>query len=157
MEKGRDDMEKKLKRLVAILMAVTLIIGNLDISLVKTVFADEISNYFTIYYHEDMDSEASSIISHVEYGVTTKTLTATDLGYSRSGKLLRGWYVRRQYDGKWAYTLDGNTVIWATECPEGGYLCLYTSGTHVAKTVPAGTVVHFYGVWVEKQLHNQVS
>ena len=65
MEKGRDDMEKKLKRLVAILMAVTLIIGNLDISLVKTVFADEISNYFTIYYHEDMDSEASSIISHV--------------------------------------------------------------------------------------------
>ena len=83
MEKGRDDMEKKLKRLVAILMAVTLLIGNLDISLVKTVFADEISNYFTIYYHEDMDSEASSIISHVEYGVTTKTLTATDLGYLR--------------------------------------------------------------------------
>ena len=149
MEKGRDDMEKKLKRLVAILMAVTLIIGNLDISLVKTVFADEISNYFTIYYHEDMDSEASSIISHVEYGVTTKTLTATDLGYSRSGKLLRGWYVRRQYDGKWAYTLDGNTVIWATECPEGASLCLYKEGITVAKTVPAGRAIDFYGVWVD--------
>ncbi len=163
-------MKKKFKKVFSVVLATATLIGNINFQYVKSVQASEskaqmdvvqsedlagagdnfdVSNYFTIYYHEDMDAEASDKTSQVEYGVTTKTLTASELGYSREGYLLKGWYVRKQADGKWAYTTDGGkSVIWATECPEGGELCLYKEGTTVAKTVAAGKAVDFYGVWV---------
>ena len=72
-------MKKKFKKVFSVVLATATLIGNINFQYVKSVQASEskaqgdvvqsedlagagdnfdVSNYFTIYYHEDMDAEA---------------------------------------------------------------------------------------------------
>ena len=141
-------MVKSTKRILAFVLVIVMIMTGMDFYFIKNVYAEGTlgDNTFRIYYHEDIDSAANEMYTDVEYMVSTKTLTATDLGYSREGFLLKAWNINRESDGKWAYNVDGQ-LVWADECPEGGTLYELTAGSPVSKLVNPGVVVHFYGVW----------
>ena len=102
---------------------------------------------YTIYYHLDDTAAASSTITKVTYGTTTKTKTTSELGFAESGKKFSGWKVYRESDQCWRVQNSSGTQSWSKTVPSGGKYVLYTDGNNSAKTAPAGDKVHFYGQW----------
>ena len=102
---------------------------------------------YLVYYHEDVDSDVSPLTTRVTFGVNTKTLTISELGFSKEGKTFAGWIVNREGDGKWMCLDSSNNIVWAVEVPEGGMLYNYKDGVSIAKTAVAGNILHFYGCW----------
>ena len=110
-------------------------------------FAQWEADTFTVKYYSADDAEASTRTSTVTYGVSQKTLTISELGFSKSGSEFAGWKVYRDYDNKW-YVKDANgSKYWATSVPAGGDYALYVNGESVGKTTVAGTTAHFYAQW----------
>ena len=125
------------------------------ISVGKTTAAGETAHFYgqwqdatyTILYHENDNAAAGNITTSVPYGTSTRTLTPQDLNYNTTGKTFLGWRVVRESDGKtYVKNKDGKSYFGAS-IPSGGSLSLYAEGVEVAKTAPAGTVVHFYAQW----------
>ena len=104
-------------------------------------------NTFTVKYHQTEMSVASAMTSEVTYGVSKKTYTIEQLGFSQTGMKFLGWKVHREYDNKWYVKDASGSKYWATEVPSGGSYALYVNGESVGKTAVAGTIVHFYGQW----------
>ena len=115
---------------------------------------------FEINYHKDETSPAEEKVSNIEYGVSTKILTAKELNLTEEEKIVKGWVAYREYDQSWCYDVDGK-LEWCKEKPEKGTLHVYSDGCSVAKTAPAGTKVHFYAQWVENsytiQYHDEMN
>ncbi|MBO4767707.1 MAG: InlB B-repeat-containing protein, partial [Lachnospiraceae bacterium] len=110
-------------------------------------FAQWEADTFTVNYYSADDAEASTRTSTVTYGVSQKTLTISELGFSKSGSEFAGWKVYRDYDNKW-YVKDANgSKYWATSVPAGGDYALYVNGESVGRTTVAGTTAHFYAQW----------
>ncbi|MBQ7145883.1 MAG: right-handed parallel beta-helix repeat-containing protein [Lachnospiraceae bacterium] len=108
---------------------------------------EDTSDCYTILYHEDDNAAAGNLTSEVKYGVSQNTLSIRDLGYSETGRKFLGWAVQRESDGKWYVQNSSGKSYFAASVPAGGSLSLYAEGVAVAKTAPAGTVVHFYAQW----------
>lgn len=112
-------------------------------------------NTFTINYHKDDSAAASSTKTAVTYGTLTKTLTASDLKFSKTGYDFAGWKVYRECDQKWCYIPKGSTnASWLVKasCTGGSYY-IYKNGVTVSGTAPSGNV-HFYGQWKGKGYTN---
>ena len=107
----------------------------------------EDTEYFTVYYHSGDGAAASPIKTDVKFGISTKTLTCNELGFSQQGKKFKGWKVYRTDTQSWRVADANGTEYWAKEVPTGGRYVLYSNGCSVTKTVYAGTDVHFYGQW----------
>ena len=103
---------------------------------------------FEVYYHESITAPAETMTSNVEYGVSTKTLTAKELNMEKENNVVKGWTAYREFDQSWCYDVDGK-IEWHKEKPENGTLHIYGNGCTISKTAPAGTKVHFYAQWVE--------
>ena len=106
---------------------------------------------FTVKYHLDDSSAASSKTTSVVYGTNTKTLTAAELGFAKNGQAFLGWKVYRPFDGTYRVKDASGNESWAAKVPEGGSYRLYGDGCSVASTVPIGTTVEFYGQWTENK------
>ena len=107
----------------------------------------EATRDFTVKYYQTDNAASSPKTSTVTYGVSQKTLTISELGFSQSGKHFKGWKVYRDYDNKW-YVKDANgSKYWATSVPSGGDYALYVNGESVGKTTVAGTTAYFYAQW----------
>ena len=104
---------------------------------------------YTILYHADDNAPAAEEITAVPYGISTKTKTAQELGFSKEGKTFLGWRVVRESDGKTYVMNSSGKSYFAATVPKNGSLSLYAEGVEVAKTAPAGTIVHFYAQWGE--------
>lgn len=102
---------------------------------------------YTIVYHETDNAVAGNRTTSVVYGSPTATLTVQDLNYSTSGRTFRGWRVVRDSDGKTYVMNSSGKSYFGASVPKGGSISLYAEGVEVAKTAPAGTIVHFYGQW----------
>ena len=101
---------------------------------------------FLIYFHLTENSSASSQITEIEYGTSTKYKTISELGFSVAGKKFIGWKAYRPDEETWR-VLDGGSVTWAATVPSGGSYYLYSDGGSLATTVPAGGELHFYAQW----------
>ena len=107
-------------------------------------------NKFTVNYHLDDNSNASSQKTDVVYGNWTKTLTVKELGFSKSGKTFVGWKAYREIDDKW-YVKDasGNykfVKLVNGKLPSGYTFAIYKNGTNIRTFAKSGNV-HFYGQW----------
>ena len=76
--------------------------------------------------------------SNVEYGVSTKTLTAKELNMEKENNVVKGWTAYREFDQSWCYDVDGK-IEWHKEKPENGTLHIYGNGCTISKTAPVGT------------------
>lgn len=107
-------------------------------------------NIFTIQYHSSTTAEAISTVTVVTYGRTSKTLTTSELNFTKSGYKFAGWRVYRVTDGKWALRDSSGKQVWKTlergSLPSGYSYYLYTDGSKVSMTAQSG-VVHFYAIW----------
>ena len=101
---------------------------------------------FLVYYHLNDSSAASSIVTEITYGTSTKYKTIAELGFSVSGSTFRGWKAYRPDDDAWRVT-DGTNASWATTLPSGSTYYLYSNGGSLSTTVPAGGELHFYAQW----------
>lgn len=139
-------MRKKFLRILVITMIVwSLIIVHSNNILIFAI--ENTEKAFTIKYHSSDTAEASSQTTKVVLGVSTKTLTSTELGFTQSGKVVKGWKAYRESDKSWAVT-DGKQMTWAKELPEGYDYYMYWDGTNCANTGVEGDIVHFYAIWV---------
>ena len=107
-------------------------------------------NSFTVNYHIDENSPASSLKTVVKYGTWTKTLTTTELGFSKKGLKFAGWKGYREIDNKW-YVQDSNgKKQWITltngKLPAGYSFYIYKDGQQVMALAKSGNT-HFYGTW----------
>ena len=106
---------------------------------------------FTVKYHADDAANASSKTTKVQYGVSTKTLTTSELGFSKTGQIFVGWKAYREVDDKWFVVGSDGKAAWTKlangELPEGSSFYIYQNGNAVSKTAPSGNV-HFYAQWI---------
>ena len=105
---------------------------------------------FTVQYHLDDNSSASDKTTNVTYGNSTKTLTVSELGFSKSNKKFAGWKAYRDCDDKW-YMTDGNgkhsfKKLVNGKLPANHTFYLYRNGQPVSATASSG-IVHFYAQW----------
>ena len=97
---------------------------------------------FSVKYYSDDDAEASPIITDVVYGVSTKTKTVSELGFSTENRRFLGWKVFRDYDNKWKVKDADGKESWASEVPEGGSYRLFSNGVSLTSTSPAGVRIY---------------
>lgn len=105
---------------------------------------------FTVYYHEDEDSEASATYSVVPYGVKTEMISVSELGFEKEGKEFAGWKAYREIDNKWyAKNADGK-ARWVRlqngELPDGFTWILFKDCKKLSKAATSG-IVHVYAQW----------
>ncbi|MBQ3979890.1 MAG: hypothetical protein II634_03755, partial [Lachnospiraceae bacterium] len=104
---------------------------------------------FTVRYHDHENYPAASSTTEVYYGYSTPTLTYQQVGFSDSDRTFQGWRVYREYDNCWAVKTAAGDMIWSSEVNGDTQYYLYSNGGTVSSTAPAGTVVHFYGQWLD--------
>ena len=109
-----------------------------------------IENVFTVNYHLDDSAKASPKTTRVVYGNWTKTLKASELGFSKTGKRFAGWRAYREIDNCW-YLKDANgNKKWMKVnngiLPSGWDYYLYANGQQVVALAKSGNT-HFYGQW----------
>ena len=105
---------------------------------------------FTVKYHLDDSSAASSKSTIVDYGTLTDTCSIEELGFAKSGKTFAGWKAYREIDDSW-YMRDSNGVkaykkLENGKLPAGHSFVLYKNKEAVKYTASSG-VVHFYAQW----------
>ena len=105
---------------------------------------------YTVKYHLDENSSASSKTTTVKYGEWTKLLTLSELGFSKSGKKFAGWKLYREKDNTWyAKDSSGNkkfVKLVNGKLPSGYTFATYSDGGRT-KTAAKSGVVHYYGTW----------
>lgn len=110
-----------------------------------TFYANWKANKFTIKYHANGGiGEMSN--TYATFGELNKIRSNT---YKRSGYTFKGWYAKRESDGKWLYT-DGATKKWITagKQPKGYSKVVYKNKTTLSKTTSVnGDKVHMYAKW----------
>ena len=113
-----------------------------------------LSTRFTVNYHLDDSSAASSKKTVVDYGIWTKTRTLSDLGFLKSGFSFIGWKAYREIDDKWyVKNPEGKNVFIKLingELPEGYSFVIYKNGAQTRTIAQRGNV-HFYGIWQENK------
>ena len=139
------------KKITAILLTSIFFAGTVAVGITNTHSVEAATqSSFTVKYHADDTANASSKTTKVQYGVSTKTLTAAQLGFSKTGKSFAGWKAYREADDKWFVTDKDGKTSWTKltngKLPSGSSFCLYKNGTSVAKTAPSGNV-HLYAQW----------
>ena len=116
----------------------------------NNVNREQDNNYFTVYYHLDINAKVDERSTIVTYGVTTPTLTLEELGYNKENEFFLGWRIYRECDDKWYLSDNSGNREWVQlengELPEGYNYVLNGDGAAVAKTAPTGNV-HFYAQW----------
>lgn len=105
---------------------------------------------FIVRYHADDFGVASNRLTSVNYGTLTKTLTISELGFSKANHTFKGWKAYRECDDTW-YMRDSNgnkafKKLVNGQLPEGHSFILYKNGESVKATAPEGEV-HFYAQW----------
>ena len=107
-------------------------------------------NKFTVNYHLDEKSGASSKKTEVIYGDLTKTLTTSELGFKKSGKTFSGWKAYREMDDSWLLQDKNGKTKWLklvkNALPDGYSFYIYRNGQRVRHLAKSGDV-HFYGTW----------
>ena len=117
------------------------------------VNVEYVSTRYTVNYHLDDSSPASTKKTVVNYGGdAVKTLTISQLKFSKPGYTFTGWKAYREIDGKW-YVKDssGKKVFMKLEdgiLPEGYTFVIYKDGAGTRTFAKNGNV-HFYGTWRE--------
>lgn len=117
------------------------------------VDVEYVSTRYTVNYHLDEKSPASSKKTVVDYGgPKVKTLTLSQLGFSKPGYTFIGWKGCREIDGKW-YVKDSNgkksfMKLKNGVLPEGYTFYIYKNGANTNTFAKNGNV-HFYGIWRE--------
>ena len=117
------------------------------------VNVEYVSTRYTVNYHLDDSSPASNKKTVVNYGGdAVKTLTISQLSFSKPGYTFTGWKAYREIDGKW-YVKDssGKKVFMKLEdgiLPEGYTFVIYKDGAGTRTFAKNGNV-HFYGTWSE--------
>ena len=107
-------------------------------------------NKYTIRYHLDEASSASSKKTTIKYGELTKSLTTSELNFAKSGKTFAGWKAYREMDDSW-YAVDsaGNkkfVKLVNGKLPAGYVYAYYSNGAKTSRIAYNGNV-HFYGTW----------
>lgn len=106
------------------------------------------ANKFTIQYHAN-GGKGSMSSTNAVFG---KDNVAKKNTFSKSGYAFKGWYVKRDSDGKWLYT-NGKTKKWfvAGKQSKGYAKVVYKNGASFSKTTSVnGDVLHLYAKWVKK-------
>ena len=109
---------------------------------------------FTVKYHQDDNSAASSKSTTVNYGTLTPTLSISELGFSKANFIFKGWKAYRESDDTW-FMKDSNgknsfKKLVNGQLPAGHAFVLYKNGESVKATAPSGNV-HFYAQWEQRQ------
>lgn len=89
----------------------------------------------------------------VTYG-TSKTMPKN--AFTKSGRTFKGWQIYNSDRGLWLYqSADGAINAWYKEgaAPAGYKKRLYSNGTTIAKTAPAGQHLVFYAQWNEYTIY----
>ncbi len=107
------------------------------------------SSGFTVLYHENENSAASSTKTYVTFGTSTPTKTAQELGFGTDTNVFWGWRIQLP-DGRWAIRkTDSEGIDWiaAEQVPEGRVYYVHQNGNPVSTLVKEGEV-HFYAQWI---------
>ena len=116
------------------------------------VNVEYISTRFTVNYHLDESSAASWKKTVVDYGTWTKTLTTSELKFSKANHTFVGWRAYREIDDSW-YVKDSNgnkkfLKLNNGKLPVGYEFVIYSNGAKTRTLAKRGNV-HLYGVWQE--------
>lgn len=114
------------------------------------LFADWDNRSYTIYYHASDSADAVSETTKVNYAVKTKIKTASELGFSSTGKTFKGWKCHRDQDNKW-WAVKGGKKDWVSQdangnLPSGNTYALLSDGWESAHTATTGSA-HLYAQW----------
>lgn len=107
-------------------------------------------NSYTVKYHIDENSAASSKTTKVIYGKTASLLTVKQLGFSKTGKKFAGWKSYRESDDTW-YVINSEgkkefKKLNNGKLPSGYKYHLYKDGGSTFKFAKSG-IAHFYATW----------
>ena len=107
-------------------------------------------NEYTIRYHLDETSKASSKKTTVKYGMLTDSITTSKLGFNKTGSTFAGWKAYREIDDSWcAVDSEGNkkfVKLTNGKLPKGYKFYLYKDGAKTSRVATKG-IVHFYATW----------